>query len=344
MGNSGSNNRRHHYYNNNHHHHQNHPHPQSEITTSQYAFAAPSSQYPNPNLPYNNNYPNYPPPPPPPPPGYYTQQPVPFYHNNYHGYPFGVAPPMISAPVEHQKAITIKNDVNVRKDSIRVEEDDQIPGKFLVSFIFDATAPGSITVAFFAKEGEDCNLIATKENVLQPVTVSFEQGIGQKFRQPSGMGIDFSMFDGVELMEENAHGVFPLMMKANAHTSNNDGSEANATGNSQITLAVFDKKEEDKYLVRVMKQILWVNGTRYELQEIYGIGNSVDVESDGNDSGKECVICLTEPRDTAVLPCRHMCMCSTCAKVLRFQTARCPICRQPVDRLLEIKVKDEVED
>lgn len=32
------------------------------------------------------------------------------------------------------------------------------------------------------------------------------------------------------------------------------------------------------------------------------------------------------------------CMCSECAKVLRFQTNRCPICRTPVERLLEIKV------
>lgn len=31
-------------------------------------------------------------------------------------------------------------------------------------------------------------------------------------------------------------------------------------------------------------------------------------------------------------------MCSECAKVLRFQTNRCPICRTPVERLLEIKV------
>ena len=59
-----------------------------------------------------------------------------------------------------------------------------------------------------------------------------------------------------------------------------------------------------------MKQILWVNETRYELQEIYGIGNSVDGDDDSaddaNDPGKECVICLSEPRDTTVLPCRHM--------------------------------------
>ncbi|GKD50351.1 hypothetical protein Tco_1279327, partial [Tanacetum coccineum] len=40
-------------------------------------------------------------------------------------------------------------------------------------------------------------------------------------------------------------------------------------------------------------------------REIYGIGNLVDdVDSDGNDHDKECVICLSEPRDTTVLPFR----------------------------------------
>ncbi|RZS17160.1 hypothetical protein BHM03_00049278 [Ensete ventricosum] len=38
-----------------------------------------------------------------------------------------------------------------------------------------------------------------------------------------------------------------------------------------------------------------------------------------------------------------ICMCSECAKVLRFQTNRCPICRQPVERLLEIKINNRAE-
>jgi E3 ubiquitin-protein ligase MGRN1 len=108
---------------------------------------------------------------------------------------------------------------------------------------------------------------------------------------------------------------------------------------SQTTQAVIEKKDDGDYRVRVVKQIIWVNGTRYELQEIYGIENSGPSSGfDDSDTGKECVICLSEPRDTTVLPCRHMCMCSDCAKVLRHQTNRCPICRTPVERLLEIKV------
>ncbi|PQQ21082.1 putative E3 ubiquitin-protein ligase LOG2 [Prunus yedoensis var. nudiflora] len=165
----------------------------------------------------------------------------------------------------------------------------------------------SIAIIFFAKESEDCNLTPTKSN-LPPVTVHFQQGLGQKFRQPSGTGINFSMFEETELLKVTDLDIYPIAVKAEASPPNQDGSEGNP------------------------------------VSEIYGIGNSVEGDLDGNDPGKECVICLSEPRDTTVLPCRHMCMCSGCAKVLRFQTNRCPICRQPVERLLEIKVNNGPEE
>lgn len=43
----------------------------------------------------------------------------------------------------------------------------------------------------------------------------------------------------------------------------------------------------------------------------------------------ECVICLSDVKDTIVLPCRHFCICSECGDVLRRRAPqRCPICRQ----------------
>lgn len=340
--------------------------PQPEITANRYVFAAATpypSQYPNPNpnnpnpnpAPYYHQYPPgyYPPPP--------SAMPVPLpapydhhhrlpphmdpAHGNYMGarFPYG---PMIQHPapyVEHQKAVTIRNDVNLKKETLRIEPDEDNPGRYLVAFTFDATVPGSITIIFFAKEGEDCKLTPMKENLVAPVTVHFEQGLGQKFRQPFGTGIDLSTCEETELLKTGEMDVYPLAVKAEAFPNNESGSTESVATNSQTTQAVFEK-EKGEYHVRVVKQILWVNGMRYELQEIYGIGNSVDGDFDGNDPGKECVICLSEPRDTTVLPCRHMCMCSGCAKVLRYQTNRCPICRQPVERLLEIKVNNGTED
>lgn len=141
--------------------------------------------------------------------------------------------------------------------------------------------------------------------MLEPVTVSFQQGLDQKFKQSSGTGIDFSMFEETELSQESDIKVYPLLVKAGAYPLDCSNSEGNLPANSQITQAVFEK-EKGVHQVRALKQILWAQGMRYELQEIFGIGNSVDGNADGSDPGKECVICLSEPRDTTVLPCRHM--------------------------------------
>ena len=37
-------------------------------------------------------------------------------------------------------------------------------------------------------------------------------------------------------------------------------------------------------------------------------------------------------------------MCSECASVLQYQSKKCPICRQPVERLLEIRVAGKNEE
>ncbi|KAJ6823477.1 putative E3 ubiquitin-protein ligase LOG2 [Iris pallida] len=323
------------------------PQPQPPQTPgNRYVFAAATPfppQYPNPNPPPYYQYTGYYPPPPP-------AMPVPLHapFDHHHQLRSGGGgrppnpPPVHQAFMEHQKAVMIRNDVNLKKESLRIEPDELNPGRFLVAFTFDATVAGRITLYFFAKEGFDCNLTSTKENMLEPVTIAFNEGLCQKFRQPAGTGIDFSMFEEAELMKEGEMDVYPVAIKAEASPTDEQGPVSEAL-NSQITQAVFEK-DKGEYRLRVVKQILWVNGTRYELQEIYGIGNSVDSDFDGNDPGKECVICLSEPRDTTVLPCRHMCMCSACAQVLRYQTNRCPICRQPVERLLEIKVNNQTEE
>ena len=74
----------------------------------------------------------------------------------------------------------------------------------------------------------------------------------------------------------------------------------------------------------------------YLLQEIYGIenkskqqrgtrgeeegggseggGDSDDDDDDEEDLGTECVICITDPKDTILLPCRHLCLCNSCGE------------------------------
>lgn len=132
--------------------------PQPEISANRYVFAA-ATPYPNPSnppLPYFQN------------PGYYAPQPpavpatlpAPYDHHHRGGphahpnldpsqahlvgerYPYGSVMGPLTPYVDHQKAVTIRNDVNLKKETLRIEPDEENPGRFLVSFTFDATVTG----------------------------------------------------------------------------------------------------------------------------------------------------------------------------------------------------------
>ena len=62
-----------------------------------------------------------------------------------------------------------------------------------------------------------------------------------------------------------------------------------------------------------------------------------DTVVEDEEGGGECVICMSEPRDTLILPCRHLCLCQLCADSLRYQANNCPICRAPFRALLQIR-------
>ena len=54
-----------------------------------------------------------------------------------------------------------------------------------------------------------------------------------------------------------------------------------------------------------------------------GVGGACDADAGGEcggsvdaDSKAACVVCLTDPRSTSLMPCRHMCVCHECAQVL----------------------------
>jgi len=110
---------------------------------------------------------------------------------------------------------------------------------------------------------------------------------------------------------------------------------------------MVEKHSDGGYILKPLKQKLFVDGLLYLLQEIYGIENkkmtcenerdkAEDEDSDENSSA-ECVICMSDSRDTLILPCRHLCLCHSCADSLRYQANNCPICRAPFRALLQIR-------
>ena len=51
---------------------------------------------------------------------------------------------------------------------------------------------------------------------------------------------------------------------------------------------------------------------------------------------EECVLCMDAPREYALVPCGHRCICATCIVRHRTELAACPLCKAPVESVLRI--------
>lgn len=86
---------------------------------------------------------------------------------------------------------------------------------------------------------------------------------------------------------------------------------------------------------KLVKQFLQIGRQVYELNDVFDLAAD-DVSGDENEENEMCVICMFSPKDTTILPCRHMCTCYECAGQLRLGTNKCPICRTEIQRLIKL--------
>ncbi|PRW34052.1 putative E3 ubiquitin- ligase LOG2 isoform B [Chlorella sorokiniana] len=268
------------------------------------------------------------------------------------------APAPAAGPAQElTQTATIRNAVNLKKNTLEVTPLPGQPNKLAISFTFDASQPCAVTTFVVATEepARGCRLAPAKQEPAPPVL--YEKGLGLKFPL-AGAGadgaaqhvIDMSLYEEAQLLT-SSRDTFPLVVrletvtdkgKREGHTLQDlrPGGEQQPWVQSQTTFAVLHREEDGSYAVRAVKQKIWVEGVSYELQEIYGLEQSVAAAraDDPDNEERLCVICLVNERDTTVLPCRHMCMCHECAQELRKQTSKCPICRNQVESLLHIKM------
>ncbi|XP_049624416.1 E3 ubiquitin-protein ligase MGRN1 isoform X1 [Suncus etruscus] len=253
-------------------------------------------------------------------------------------------------PAPHEPVKTLRSLVNIRKDSLRLvrykdgsdspcEDSDRPRALYSLEFTFDADARVAITVYCQAAE-EVLNgsaVYSPRSPTLRSETVHYKRGVGQHFSLPS-FKIDFSEWKDEELNFDLDRGVFPVVIQAVV----DEGDVVEVTGHAHVLLAAFEKHVDGSFSVKPLKQKQIVDRVSYLLQEIYGIENKNSQETkptdeENSDNSSECVVCLSDLRDTLILPCRHLCLCNSCADTLRYQASSCPICRLPFRALLQIR-------
>uniref|UniRef100_A0A8C3YR62 E3 ubiquitin-protein ligase n=1 Tax=Catagonus wagneri TaxID=51154 RepID=A0A8C3YR62_9CETA len=254
-----------------------------------------------------------------------------------------------AAPPPQEPVKTLRSLINIRKDTLRLvrcAEEVKAPGDeagrakvhYSVEFTFDTDARVAITIYYQATE-EFQNGVASyipKDSSLQSETVRYRRGVCQQFCLPSHT-VDPSEWAEEELGFDLDREVYPLVVQAVV----DEGDEY--FGHCHVLLGTFEKHTDGTFCVKPLKQKQVVDGVSYLLQEIYGIENKYNTqeskvaEDEVSDNSAECVVCLSDVRDTLILPCRHLCLCNSCADTLRYQANNCPICRLPFRALLQIR-------
>eukprot|EP00917_Polyrhabdina_sp_WS-2016_P031050 GHVP01066184.1.p1 GENE.GHVP01066184.1~~GHVP01066184.1.p1 ORF type:complete len:268 (+),score=36.53 GHVP01066184.1:53-856(+) len=100
-----------------------------------------------------------------------------------------------------------------------------------------------------------------------------------------------------------------------------------------LTYFAFRNQQKDLQPL-FLKQNVIVGKEIFNLYDIFGF-ESTEAPIDFN---RDCLVCLSEKRDTVVLPCGHMCLCESCAQSMRLMKHKtCPICRQKIVSFLRLE-------
>ncbi|ELT89988.1 hypothetical protein CAPTEDRAFT_155141 [Capitella teleta] len=257
------------------------------------------------------------------------------------------------APQTNEPTKTLKSLVNIRRDSVRfvkaTEEGAKQnnsnnastdatptppPTKYNIEFTFDSDVRCAITIYYFAREEIESKKLVyhPRDPAMNSETFRYKQGANQTFNQSTHV-VDPSQYPEEEWQFNPDKDIFPVAIHCVVEDEDH-------VGHSQVTMAIVEKTSEGGYTLKPLKQKQMVDGLCYLLQEIYGIENKSSnraKDEDVDDSGSECVICMSEMRDTIILSCRHLCLCNVCADSLRYQANNCPICRAPFRALLQIR-------
>jgi hypothetical protein len=240
----------------------------------------------------------------------------------------------LTPPLNH--TVSIKSPVNIHKNTIKLIPTEE-KGVYNISFNFDCTEDCVIRIFYVAKEIVEQDrksvsyrsMLDAQEQSKQPQP----RGLSQTYTTTAVNHLDLTQFKDEDWSFKADDEVHPVVLLIEAAQPTDSTKEKKIT--TQITYASIVKAGENNVDLKVYKQKILYNGAFYVIHDIYGIEQ---LKFNNTNPAEECVICLSAPRNSVVIPCRHLCLCNECAETLRYQSNKCPICRGPVRALLKIEV------
>lgn len=257
---------------------------------------------------------------------------------------------------------TLRNPAHLRDKTLRLQthlNSDGVGAQ--LSFDFDATEPGELTVHRKVTLVPGVLGSHSIESALwSSPPFSFRGGLGQKHSidwvqlpdAPKGM----PSMDACDPEDFGRYCDLLIQLKAVSPASHEEKSVDVETGvyctkskkavsEWTIARAAADASTESVACAAgidvVRQQVFCETGEPLDILEVFGSEKATE----GSPNRQECIVCQCEPRDTVVLPCRHMCLCCGCAEYIRtrvqYRSFKCPICRERIARMMQLEPESE---
>jgi hypothetical protein len=242
----------------------------------------------------------------------------------------------------------VKNVYNMRRSTMKIVEDKDGDGyvflsltnfisndtnntnnnRHLIEFTIDVEEPCTVCVMWSCEERLDPKTNVTRGFKFAKASkfMRFEKGIGQKVRTKAYPESVSGRSDSFALKEMNLEthqcSLVIVLTSPSDEREREDGTNEFVVSKQkcQITYAAIGKVKDDKYRAVITQQKMHLNGTCYDLFEIYGIKGGQD---------EMCVVCMSESKEVAVLPCRYVVFLFVCLFIVsslthhRFYTGIC---------------------
>ncbi|KAK6054128.1 zinc finger, C3HC4 type [Cooperia oncophora] len=234
--------------------------------------------------------------------------------------------------------------INIRKESVkfvRIKDENGSQSDtslYRLEFILDADCSCFVQIHFNARElyqDGEIQFAYRNKRVSCSDRFHFDTGSEQIF---NNFTFDPSKWDLADLTYSGGL-YFPVVVVIQT-----DGIDR---PQMQSTMCTVDVANDSSHalILKPLRQKIACDGVIYLLQEMFGIENK-ELAPDGNadECGLECIICMSDIRDTVILPCRHLCICNNCADTLRYKLNNCPICRSPFRALIQLRARRQTRN
>jgi len=259
-------------------------------------------------------------------------------------YDVGSGQPGARVPVTRSisESVKVKNKFLLVKDSWKFVRDESDPSLLLLTLDFHSYVPGTLSLYFLATdsnartERRKASVSFTEALPKRQSKHKFAEGQRQSFTQKAPDGLPEKFLSPENMVHDDSRGYYPVVLVMEVDSSRISSFQEKVS--CYVTFG-YIAKSGSSYDVRAVKKSIIVNQQQIEMFEIYGLdhrkGNPASNES-------ECVICLSEEREIAILPCRHLCLCTHCAQsFFQRQSYRCPVCRVRVENMLRISLGND---